>query len=285
MGLEDWVEPLLQRGDLEQALKIARRHSNSYPDDFSGHYYAGNILCTMGRFEASIQYLERARELKPENQVVWTLLGDAYLALATNFKERRELFIAHEYLEKAVASYRSALDIDPKNPHPHALLGFGHIFRFLGDLEGARHYFRATFLSAKEKEDELLGQDALLELSVTLRDMGRMVIAKENFEIFVQLYPHDYRGRVELGTLYVDLWKRKHARRFKQKACEQFRYVQEHLWEFTDPAYQYRVQEGMQELDRVECNVVDSEELEDLLIIDPDIMEALEQEKKKEVVH
>ena len=115
--------------DAMPLLEEAHRLDPAVPDaalNLSGAYIMA------GQFKKAVPILEELREREPDNAMVWTNLGAAYLGnpiLATTEQQMR-----------AITAFKQALALDPSAPSVAYNLGL--IYRDRQELENARHWFR-----------------------------------------------------------------------------------------------------------------------------------------------
>ncbi|MBK8049432.1 MAG: tetratricopeptide repeat protein [Anaerolineales bacterium] len=92
----------------------------------------GGAYILQGKWNKAVKVLSKAAELHPDNVMVWTNLGAAYLG-------RLELS-GPQQQARAIRAYERALEIDPKTHNLHYHLGLIHKDR--GDLERSATAFR-----------------------------------------------------------------------------------------------------------------------------------------------
>ena len=93
---------LQQTGRLEEARTIFTSLLAAAPDIAEAHFHLARIYRRQGMVEKAIEHMERAREIKPEEQAILTALAD-YYAAAGRFEE-------------ATAIYGPLIAAQPNNP-------------------------------------------------------------------------------------------------------------------------------------------------------------------------
>ena len=94
-------------------------------------------------FKKAIPILERAVEQEPDNEMIWTNLGAAYLGnpvLARDEEQRR-----------AIEAFERALEINPIAPNVHYNLALIH--RDRGEIEQAMRRFRQAIQANPHDQD------------------------------------------------------------------------------------------------------------------------------------
>jgi tetratricopeptide (TPR) repeat protein len=127
----------LDRGDVEQAERLASQAVESYPDDAAARRALAESLWRRGKASAAIEQIDAARKLAPNDATLLVQLGEMYLAL-DQWEAAREL----------------AADAIDANPHsPGAWTLRGDTFRAAGRLDDAiADYTRASGLSAGDPQ-------------------------------------------------------------------------------------------------------------------------------------
>jgi tetratricopeptide (TPR) repeat protein len=176
-------------GDVKKARQLAFSVVEKNPHDVRAQNVLGRIDLYVGDFTEAIQDLKAAMAQNEEFETSY-FLGLAYLK-AKQFSDAKQWFqhleqtmgdsaalhvligraysIAH-YPESAVAEFSKAIQLDPKYPHAHGLLGYS-ILEFRGE-EG---YPQARLEFERELKIEPENYNALLLLGiadVSLREFG-----------------------------------------------------------------------------------------------------------------
>jgi cytochrome c-type biogenesis protein CcmH/NrfG len=60
----DLVQPVLDRGELDEVIQLARTRLRDFPDDAAAHYYLGSALVRKGEKKAAHAHLLRVRALE-----------------------------------------------------------------------------------------------------------------------------------------------------------------------------------------------------------------------------
>jgi serine/threonine protein kinase/tetratricopeptide (TPR) repeat protein len=115
------------------------------PNYATGHFWYGELLMYLGRFEEGIQELRRALELDPVSVVINSNLGWAYV-------------MAQQY-DQAIAQLHRTLDLNPNFAITHMMLGFANL--------GKRNFQGAIDQMKKARDlsgDALFGIEGLGEV-------------------------------------------------------------------------------------------------------------------------
>ena len=128
----NFIEDLLDEGDLSQALFVSEQHLKRYPDDPEALLLCGHVQIEAGNFEAALENYMRAQELVPD----WE---DAALIHAGVLLDLGHLEESKQALSELVKSH-------PDNAHIHHTLAIA--LEFSADQLGAqRHYQQAARLN------------------------------------------------------------------------------------------------------------------------------------------
>jgi tetratricopeptide (TPR) repeat protein len=100
---------LLQRGKHIQALEPLEKAYNEDSDDFDAALNLSAAYILNKKFKLAIPILEALRDQEPNNAMLWTNLGAAYLGNPVLAKDIDQL--------KAIAAFRTALTFDPETPN------------------------------------------------------------------------------------------------------------------------------------------------------------------------
>jgi Flp pilus assembly protein TadD len=133
----------LQRGQTVTAIKLleqARQLDSNHPDatlNLAGAYILSK------KFKQAVDLLEPLSEQEPDNPMVWTNLGAAYLG--------NPVLVRDEEQYKAIAAFKQALNLDPATPNVAYNLGLIYVDR--ADPEQARHWFRRAIQANPQDRD------------------------------------------------------------------------------------------------------------------------------------
>ena len=143
----------LYRGDFPAAIRDLQA-SIALDDDFETSYFLGIAYLKAKRFSDAQQWFQHLQDTMGDSAALHVLIGRAYS-------------ISH-FPEPAVVEFRKAVQLDPKYPHAHGLLGYS-ILEFRGEeaYPQARQEFERELKLHPEDYNALL----LLGISaVALRD-------------------------------------------------------------------------------------------------------------------
>jgi len=133
----------LRQGQTHNALSLLRRAYEIMPDDVpTAINYAGACIL-LKRYGQAIPVLERALEQEPENEMIWTNLGAAYLG--------NPVLAQDEEQRKAIEAFERAIEISPIAPSVHYNLALIH--RDRGEVEQAMRRFRQAIGANPHDQD------------------------------------------------------------------------------------------------------------------------------------
>ena len=140
---------LLNNGDVADAIKKLESIIQVYPDEKHAHYTLGGIyMRSAADLVKAIEHLDRATELDPRNRLYWNELAYAHLwngdhdgaiaainesiALAPDefagYDTRGDMYALDGNLERAIDSYRHALELNPDSWETVPKLGYALLF-------------------------------------------------------------------------------------------------------------------------------------------------------------
>ncbi len=133
----------LQSGQLGTALELLEHahqlqpHNNDVILNLSGAY----ILTK--KFKKAVNLLEPLSQHDPENPMVWTNLGAAYLGNPILANDEDQL--------KAIATFKKAIDLNPKAPN--VAYNIGLIYRDRQETATALHWFNRALKANPQDKD------------------------------------------------------------------------------------------------------------------------------------
>ncbi|MFO7681997.1 MAG: tetratricopeptide repeat protein [Chloroflexota bacterium] len=134
---------LLQRGQAQEAVALLERAvilADGNPDillNLSGAY----ILTK--KFKKAVEILEPLSALEPENVMIWTNLGAAYLG--------NPILALDEEQQQAIAAFERAVEINPAAPH--VAYNIGLIYRDRKEYETAVSWFHRALQANPHDQD------------------------------------------------------------------------------------------------------------------------------------
>ncbi|HEY4904978.1 MAG TPA: tetratricopeptide repeat protein [Candidatus Sulfotelmatobacter sp.] len=169
-------------GKVEESIAAYRKSVASKPDVFESNLNLGLQLAKTGQPEAE-QFLRAATQLKPTSHVAegqyraWLSLGQV---------------IETSKPDEAIAAFRKAADLQPKETEPH--VAAGHI------MEMQKHYSEA-----EEEYKKALAldpaSDALTGLANAYMQARSFPEAEECLRKLVQVHPEDAAAHIQLGRV------------------------------------------------------------------------------------
>jgi len=164
---------LWRQGHLEEALEEEKRATRLDPDNYMPHYFAGTILCHMGRPGEALRHLQRSVECFPEWAWGLAVLGWCHL-LAGRFSEARWSF------EKAVAERHRPGAL----PYPGAPAAYAECLRIQHELPAARKWAMLGLEEIEQSDHpyrDMTWGGSLVVLGRVALDQGDMAAAKAAF--------------------------------------------------------------------------------------------------------
>jgi tetratricopeptide (TPR) repeat protein len=174
----------LYRGDFPAAIHDLQA-SIALDDNFETSYFLGLAYLKAKRFTDAQEWFQHLQETMGDSAALRVLIGRAYS-------------IAH-FPEPAVAEFRKAIQLDPRYPRAHALLGYS-ILEFRG--EDAYPQARMEF----ERELKLHPEDynALLLLGISALALRDFPAAETALLHATRLRPEEFFAYLYLGEIYSE---------------------------------------------------------------------------------
>jgi tetratricopeptide (TPR) repeat protein len=133
----------LRANEVEKALPLLRRAHDLLPDDVAIALNLAGAYILQGNHEHAIPILEHALAHEPENEMLWTNLGAAYLGNPVRAGEEQQ--------QAAIEAFERALEINPIAPNVHYNLALIH--RDRGEAEQAIRRFRQATQANPHDQD------------------------------------------------------------------------------------------------------------------------------------
>ena len=134
---------LLQRGRVQQATGYLQQAYELDAKNLDVALNLGGAYILSKKFKQAVVVLEPLVEAYPENGMVWTNLGAAYLGNPILAKDENQL--------KAIEAFESALKCDPIAPN--VAYNIGLIYRDRQDFEQAASWFRKAIQASPNDKD------------------------------------------------------------------------------------------------------------------------------------
>jgi tetratricopeptide (TPR) repeat protein len=122
---------MLHRGKIERALQLLERAHQLNPDHVDTAVNLSSTYILTKKFPKAVDILEPLVEKQPDQAMLWTNLGAAYLG--------NPILARDEEQKKAIAAFERALTIDPLAPS--VAYNIGLIYRDRGEKEKAIQWF------------------------------------------------------------------------------------------------------------------------------------------------
>jgi tetratricopeptide (TPR) repeat protein len=105
-----------------EARAAFRELARDQPENIELNFYLGRLALWFDEETAALSYLERAVKDAPREARIYHALGDAYGLMA----QRANLLLKLGWARKCLASYRHAVELEPKNvAYRWGLVGYG----------------------------------------------------------------------------------------------------------------------------------------------------------------
>ena len=134
---------LLHRGKVNEAVTVLEKAHTLVPDDFDVALNLSGAYILTKKFKKAAALLETLRDQEPENAMVWTNLGAAYLGNPILARDEEQL--------QAIAAFEQALTINPVAPN--VAYNIGLIYRDRRDVDMAIAWFERAVKTNPKDED------------------------------------------------------------------------------------------------------------------------------------
>lgn len=122
----------LHQGDLTKATRFLERAYRLDRENIDAALNLGGAYILSRRFAEAVQVLEPLSRRDPDNPMVWTNLGAAYLGNPILAKDNDQ--------QQAIAAFKKAIELNPAAPNVAYNLGL--IYRDRQEIDQALHWFR-----------------------------------------------------------------------------------------------------------------------------------------------
>ena len=134
---------LLRRGRPEQATSYLERAQKIDANDFDVNLNLSGAYILTKKFRQAVPILENLRDNHPENEMVWTNLGAAYLGNPVLARPEEQLL--------AISAFEKAYELNPLTPNVAYNLGL--IFRDRRNFNQAAKWFKVAVTTNPNDED------------------------------------------------------------------------------------------------------------------------------------
>jgi Flp pilus assembly protein TadD len=134
---------LLQRGQVQEAVSVLERARTLDETDPNVALNLSGAYVLTKKFAKAVDLLEPLSEQEPDNAMVWTNLGAAYLG--------NPILARDEEHEKAIAAFKKAFAINPATPHVAYNLGL--IYRDRKEVDTAIEWFKQAVQANPNDQD------------------------------------------------------------------------------------------------------------------------------------
>ena len=145
----------LHQGKIDEARLLLEQAHQLNPTDGNATLNLAGVYILAKRFKPAVKLLEPLTKIEPDNPMVWTNLGAAYLG--------NPVLASRENQQKAITAFEKALEIDPKVPNVAYNLGL--IYRDRKAYGQAITWFKRALKTNPNDKDarhyiELLSKDS-----------------------------------------------------------------------------------------------------------------------------
>jgi tetratricopeptide (TPR) repeat protein len=133
----------LHRGKINEAVTVLQKAHSLNPDHFDASLNLSGAYILTKKFKQAAALLEMLREKAPNNVMVWTNLGAAYLGNPVLARDEEQL--------KAITAFEEALAIDPIAPN--VAYNIGLIYRDRRQYEMAIAWFKRALQANPNDKD------------------------------------------------------------------------------------------------------------------------------------
>ncbi|MCA9961805.1 MAG: tetratricopeptide repeat protein [Chloroflexota bacterium] len=134
---------LLHRGKSTEALPFLERAYELEPTHVDAGINLSGAYIMTKQFRKAVALLEPLREVAPDNAMIWTNLGAAYLGNPVLSRDEEQL--------RAIAAFEQALTLNPAAPH--VAYNIGLIYRDRRNHEQAIYWFRRALQANPNDRD------------------------------------------------------------------------------------------------------------------------------------
>lgn len=145
----------LHQGKIDEARKLLEQAHKLNQTDGDAILNLAGVYILSKRFKQAVELLEPLTKIEPDNPMVWTNLGAAYLG--------NPILAREEDQKKAIAAFEQALKIEPQVPNVAYNLGL--IYRDRHEYGQAISWFKRALETNPNDKDarhfiELLSKDS-----------------------------------------------------------------------------------------------------------------------------
>ena len=134
---------LLHRGKVNDAVTVLQKAHELQPEHFDAALNLSGAYILTKKFKQAAALLDKLREQAPNNAMVWTNLGAAYLGNPVLAREEEQL--------QAIAAFEQALAIDPVAPN--VAYNIGLIYRDRREYDMAIAWFKRALQANPNDKD------------------------------------------------------------------------------------------------------------------------------------
>ena len=170
----------LEKGQWDEAIALHQRIIRENPDLALAHYHLGYAYSFKGVHDREIEEYETAKQLGLKKFDLFYNLGMAYAEYLADY-------------DKALAVFKQAESMDPKNAEIHYAIGLVHWFKGT-ESEAVPEFLKAIHLDPHHLEAHVL-------LGEIYSRRGQYDFAKAEWEIVLELDPGNEMARRKLKEI------------------------------------------------------------------------------------
>ncbi|RMG92722.1 MAG: tetratricopeptide repeat protein [Chloroflexi bacterium] len=157
---------MLHAGQADKAISVLKKAHALNPEHIDAALNLSAAYILTRQFRLAVPILEKLTEIAPDNAMIWTNLGAAYLG--------NPILASDEDQQRAIAAFEQALAIDPIAPNVAYNLGL--IYRDRQEYETAKKWFRRAIQANPRDRDA----HALLQKLENKTDQNTLDKSEEN---------------------------------------------------------------------------------------------------------
>ncbi|MCK5281195.1 MAG: tetratricopeptide repeat protein [Cyclobacteriaceae bacterium] len=183
--LEEIISHYIELGKNKMALKACSIAIDQYPYSTSLMIEKAQILSNLEQFDKSLEILETAMALQPNDPEIFTMKGNLYLVQGL--------------YEKAIKNYQKAIPLSEDKADLHYQIGLAY--------QNAFKYNKAIEYYKKTIEIDIIHENALYELAYCLDITEQLEHSISYYKKFIDQDPYSHYAWYNLGIVFNKLGK------------------------------------------------------------------------------
>ena len=183
--LEEIISHYMELGKNKMALKACSIAIDQYPYSTSLMIEKAQILSNLEKFDKSMEILDTAMALQPNDPEIFTMKGNLYLVQGL--------------YEKAIKNYQKAIPLSEDKADLHYQIGLAY--------QNAFKYNKAIEYYKKAIEIDIIHENALYELAYCLDITEQLEHSISYYKKFIDQDPYSHYAWYNLGIVFNKLGK------------------------------------------------------------------------------